>query len=223
MKAACCLLLACCFGGPSVAKPAIVTKAEWGSHAAPIPEARRHTPSWVTIHHAGTFFKAGSDPADFVRRMQAWGQKRPQLEQPPRNTYWPDLPYHFMIAPDGRIFEGRDVAYEPETNTRYPVAGNLGVELMGDFEQQRPSPAQLRSCVALTAWLCQTHRIDLDHVRGHGDVAQGQTNCPGADFKRYLLDGQLRGWVQETLAGRVPAIAPGPPLPDGPVKLIGEP
>lgn len=206
-----------------VPKPSIVSKQAWGSRAQPIPDSRKQVPVWITIHHAGDFWKPGADPADFVRRMQSWGQNRPKLEQPPRNTYWPDLPYHFLIAPDGRIFEGRDLAYEPETNTHYSVNGNIGVELMGDFEKQRPSRAQIASCVALTAWLCQKYKIDLAHVRGHMDAAPGQTDCPGKDFYRYFQDGQFKRWVQTTLDGKSPVIDPGPALPGGPTRPIGEP
>src|SRR5206468_3804080 len=141
------------------------------------------------------------------------GQNRPKLESPPRNTYWPDLPYHFLVAPDGRIFEGRSVDYEPETNTHYSVNGNIGIELMGDFEKQRPSREQIAACVALTAWLCQQYKIDLDHVRGHMDAATGQTDCPGKDFYRYFQDGQLKLWLTMALKGVQPGIDPGPALP----------
>ena len=131
-------------------------------------------------------------------------------------------PTAMAIAPDGRIFEGRAVEYEPETNTKYPVNGNIGIELMGDFEKQRPSPAQLKSCVALTAWLCDKYKIDLAHVRGHMDAAQGgQTDCPGKDFYRYFQDGQLKAWLKASLAGQQPTIEPGKPLPGGPTKVIG--
>ena len=219
------MLLAWCLAtGPApVAQPPLVTKAEWGSQAAPIPDARKQVPVWITLHHAGEFWKPGADPAAFVRRLQIWGQNRPKLEQPPRDTYWPDLPYHFLIAPDGRIFEGRAVEFEPETNTQYSVNGNIGIELMGDFEKQRPSLAQIKASVALTAWLCAKYQIDLAHVRGHMDVATGQTDCPGKDFYRYLQDGQFKRWLETSLEGKVPSIVPGAALPDGPVKPIGEP
>jgi hypothetical protein len=200
-----------------------VTRAEWGSKPDPIPAALRHTPAWITIHHAGVLWTNTQDPADFVRAMQAWGKKRPQVEKPPRDTYWPDLPYHYLIAPDGRIFEGRPVEYEPESNTKYPLAGNVGVELMGDFNRQRPSRAQLDSAVRLTAWLVQQHHIELERVRTHRDAAPGQTTCPGRDLYRYMLDGQFRQWVRAVLAGEDPGIDPGPPLPaepPGPTELI---
>ena len=99
-----------------VPKPRIVSREEWGSKAQPIGEDRKQVPKWITIHHAGELWHDKDDPVEFVRHMQVWGQKRPQLEKPPRDTYWPDLPYHFLIAPDGRIFEGRPTQYEPESN-----------------------------------------------------------------------------------------------------------
>lgn len=191
----------------------MVSRAQWGSKPMPIPESRRQVPAWVTLHHAGVVWKVG-DPAEFVRRMQSWGQNRPKLEKPPMDTFWPDLPYHFLIAPDGRIFEGRPVEYEPESNTAYDLKGNIGVELMGDFNFQRPSPAQLRAAAALTAWLLAEHEIGLDHVRGHRDAAPGQTDCPGKDLYRYLEDGSFKAWV------RGADVRPGPALPGGPAVVV---
>lgn len=224
-----CLLLCCALSDPSsciaasVKKPPTVTREEWGSNPDPIPDSRKQVPVWITIHHAGEFWKYGSDPADFVKRMQVWGKNRPKLEKPPRDTFWPDLPYHFMIAPDGRIFEGRPVEYEPETNTKYSVNGNIGVEMMGDFEKQRPSIEQIRSCVAITAWLCKQHHIDLEHVRTHMDAAPNQTDCPGKDFYRYFKDGQFKEWVAKSLKGKKVQIQEGPALADGPQKSINDP
>lgn len=211
-----CVLCVLCgvFCRPSLAqttRPAVVSGTEWGSKPQPIPESRKHTPRFVTIHHAGVDWKAARPPVEFVRNMQAWGQK---------DKNWPDLPYHFLIAPDGTIFEGRPLIYEPESNTRYPLAGNIGVEMMGNFETQRPSRQQLESCARLVAWLVQEFKLDPANIRGHNDAAPGQTSCPGKDFYRYLQSGQFVGWVKELLDGKTPTIDPGPPLPDGPTEPI---
>jgi hypothetical protein len=194
-----------------VAKPKIVTTQEWGSSPQPIPDSRKHTPKFITIHHAGTEWKKGKDPQQFVKTMQGWGQKEKK---------WPDLPYHFMIAPDGRIFEGRALIYEPESNTRYDLQGNVGVELMGNFEIQRPSPQQLESCAKLVAWLCQEYQIPLDQIRGHRDAAQNQTVCPGRDFYRYLESGDFKKWIAALQQGEAPMIQPGPALDGGPTTQI---
>ena len=197
-----------------VDKPPIVSAKEWGSAPQPIPEERKHTPKYITIHHAGVFVKSTTDPAVFVKNMQGWGQ---------RDKKWPDLAYHFLIAPDGRIFQGRDIAYEGETNTKYPLRDQVQVELMGDFGRQRVSPKQLDSLVKLTSWLCAEYSIDPILMGGHNDRAPRQTSCPGADLYRYVEDGQLTKWVAAILKGQRVEVKERPALPDGPTIYVGDP
>ncbi|QDU91115.1 N-acetylmuramoyl-L-alanine amidase [Pirellulimonas nuda] len=209
---------------PVAPPPKVVAAQEWGSRPDPIGDERRHTPTYVTLHHAGVLWTDDRDPVEFVRNMQAWGKRRPEIEEPPRNTYWPDLPYHFMIAPDGRIFEGRPLEYEPESNTKYALAGHIGVELMGNLDAQRPSAAQVESSVLLVAWLLDRYGLPLEAISTHGKVAQGQTGCPGRDFARYF-EGAPRpfdAWVGRVLRGDPPGIELGPPLEEGPTELITE-
>lgn len=200
---------------PKVEKPAMVAAAEWGSDPLPIPDQRRHEPKFITIHHAGVDWKAGSDPYEKVRNLQTWGKKTVA----DGGKDWPDLPYHFLVAPDGTIFEGRPVEYEPETNTSYDVKGHIGVQVFGNFQNQRVSPQQVASTVRLVAWLAQEHHVDNARIGGHRDVAE-DTSCPGADLYRYLEDGQLLGWIDQLRAGEVPTIDLGPPLEGGPTEMI---
>src|SRR4051812_27578395 len=134
-----------------VPKPQIVTAKEWGSTPQPMPEEKRHTPKFITIHHAGVVWKPGGDPQKMVKNMQAWGQKE---------KGWADVPYHFLIAPNGRIFEGRPLAYEPDSNTKFDLKGHINVELMGNFEEQRVDVPQLTSLAKIVAWLTQELNID---------------------------------------------------------------
>ncbi len=200
---------------PAVEKPATVTAEQWGSDPLPIPEERKHEPKFITIHHAGADWKAGSDPYEKIRNLQAWGKK--SVEDGGKD--WPDLPYHFLISPDGRVFEGRPVVYEPETNTNYGVRSHIGVQLWGNFETQRISPQQVASAVRLVAWLSQEYGVGDDLIRGHRDMAEG-TSCPGMDLYRYLEDGQFLGWVNQIRAGETPVIDLGPALEDGPTERI---
>jgi hypothetical protein len=98
---------------PKVEKPATISREAWGSDPLPIPDERRHEPKFITIHHAGVDWKEGSDPYEKVRNLQTWGKKTVA----DGGKDWPDLPYHYLIAPDGTIFEGRPVEYEPENTT----------------------------------------------------------------------------------------------------------
>lgn len=204
----------------AVAPPPIIQPRDWGSRPGDmsrVPRQDRWT--WITIHHAGVPWTANKDAVRFVCGMQEWSKSPPE---PPRKQVWNELPYHFMIAPDGRIFAARPLEYQPATNTHYEVAENITIELMGDFEKQRPRPEQLRAAARLTAWLSQRFRIPLDHIRGHKDApgADG-TDCPGKDFYRYLVrepgqPSEFQAWVAGALAGASPVIESGPALPNGP-------
>jgi len=198
-----------------VEKPAMVTRDQWGSDPLPIPDSRRHIPKYITLHHAGVTWTAGSDPYEKVRNLQAWGKK--PVEEGGKD--WPDLPYHYLIAPDGTIFEGRPTEYEPETNTNYDVHGHIGIQLFGNFEVQRVSPQQLASAVRLVAWLAQEFDVPDQWIRGHRDVADN-TDCPGRDFYRYIENGRLVDWVRQLRQGKTPAIDPGPALDGGPTEMI---
>lgn len=194
-----------------VEKPKTVTRDEWGSTPQPMPEERKHTPKFITIHHAGTLWTNDKDPQKFVKSMQTWGQN---------DKKWPDLPYHFLIAPDGRIFEGRPIEYEPESNTKYDLQGHIGVELMGSFGQQRASLEQLQSLVKIVAYECQELNIPVTEIATHKDRAKGQTSCPGEDMYRYVRDGLVQKWVTETLEGKEPRVKLLAPLPNGPTTMI---
>ena len=158
--------------------------------------------------------KSTTDPAVFVKNMQAWGQ---------REKKWPDLAYHFLIAPDGRIFEGRSLAYEGETNAKYLLKDKIQVELMGDFTKQRVTSKQLESLVKLNAWLCQEYKIDPILMGGHNDRAPRQTSCPGTDLYRYISDGQISRWVKDVLADKDVEVKEREALPDGPTIYVGDP
>lgn len=197
--------------GAVMGEPVVISRGQWGSRPQTMPTTMRHVPRVLTVHHAGVLWRSGMEPYQVLRNLQSWGQ---------RDKKWPDVPYHYLISPDGRIFEGRDVNYRPESNTKYDLDGVLNVHLWGHFDEQRVSVEQLRSTVSLLAKLCRELKLDPKLIRGHRDAAPGQTTCPGKDVHRYLEGGQLRRWVEETLAGKVPAIEELPEAPGGPTTRI---
>lgn len=189
----------------------IVKREEWGSKPQPIDASKRQTPTFFTIHHEGVLWKVGTDAAKKLRNVQSWGQ---------REKNWPDLPYHYIIAPDGTVYEGRDWNFQPESNTSYDLNGVLNIELLGNFEEQRVSLEQLHATVALLAKLSIDLKVDPATIRGHMDAAPDQTVCPGKDLQRYIEKGLLRGWVEQTIRGESPKIAELEPLAGGPTTKI---
>ncbi len=104
----------------------IVPRSGWNAAA---PKAfRQHTPVKITIHHEGTAFDSSKDAAKHIKNVQTWGMGK--------DRNWADIPYHFLVAPDGTIYEGRDVYTVGETATEYDPAGHLLISCLGNFEEQ---------------------------------------------------------------------------------------
>ena len=181
---------------PPIEPPPMVSPEGWGSRPDPMPLARKHVPRQITIHHAGVTWKPDDDPFKKILGLQEWGR---------REKGWPDVPYHFLIAPDGRIFKGRNLAYEGETNTEYNTSGHALVQLWGNFEEQRVTTSQLRSAVHVAVWLCRNWNIKPTLIATHRDWSL-LTVCPGEDLYRYFQDGSFRRWVREILDGETPDV-----------------
>lgn len=189
----------------------LVTAAQWGSQPDPFPKSYQHQPTTVLIHHAGVAWKPEDEPFAKLRGLQSWGKS---------DKGWHDVPYHFLIAPDGRIFEGRALQYKPDTNTDFDTTGYVNIQLWGNFEEQRVSPAQLVSTALLSARLADQLGMASDQIVTHKDVAPGQTSCPGKDFYRYVESGLFETWVNIARAGKTPPIRLLPPAQEGPTEMI---
>ncbi|MFH1852903.1 MAG: peptidoglycan recognition family protein [Candidatus Neomarinimicrobiota bacterium] len=167
---------------------AVFTRSQWGSLALQdtLPQ---HTINKITIHHGGEDFPADKDPVQYLRNLQTWSRSA--------EKNWIDIPYHFMIDLDGRIYEARPINYPGATNTSYDPTGHALICVMGNYENQVLSDQQLQAVVDLTAFLVRLYGVDLDDIKGHKDYAE--TLCPGQDLYRYLEDGTIRTKVAEKL------------------------
>jgi hypothetical protein len=151
---------------------------------------QQHIPVRITIHHEGEIFNRGEDAGAKIKGVQVWGMG------PDRN--WTDLPYHFMIDPDGNIYEGRNVFTTGETATEYDPTGHLLITCMGNFEEQEITPEQLDALIRLTAHSCKKYQISPDSIASHKDYAD--TLCPGKNLYQYIENGYIIAKVKELLA-----------------------
>src|SRR5690606_24280021 len=83
-----------------------------------------HVPEKITIHHEGVVFTDSMNAPEHIKNVQVWGMGK--------DRNWVDIPYHFLIAPDGTIYEGRNVYTIGETNTEYDPTGHLLISLLGN-------------------------------------------------------------------------------------------
>ena len=169
---------------------AIVPVASWGGTPADAARARRHQITHITLHHQGEPFKPGTDPQAYLRRLQAWSRAE---------KGWLDIPYHYVIDLDGRIYGARDIAFAGDTNTEYDPKGHALIEVVGNFEEVEPNQQQLDAVVKLMAMLAAKHAVPLDAIKSHRDYSDN-TVCPGENLYRYVKDDYFRHKVALQLA-----------------------
>jgi hypothetical protein len=109
---------------------------------------------------------------------------------------WPDIAYHLLIDRNGNVYEGRPRWAVGDTATNYDPRGHLLVMCEGNFQQQRPSPSQVRALVDALAWSVDRYDVGVRTIRGHLEYAD--TACPGRALQRRL--GEVRKRVRQTLA-----------------------
>lgn len=170
---------------------AIVPVSAWGGTPADASKARRHRIREITLHHQGEPFAAGTDPQAYLRRLQSWSRA---------SKGWLDIPYHYVIDLDGRIYAARDIGFAGDTNTDYDPAGHALIEVVGNFEEVEPNQRQLDAVVDLMALLAAKHGVSLDDIKSHRDHSD-KTVCPGANLYRYVQQDWFRHKVALRLAG----------------------
>jgi hypothetical protein len=169
-------------------EPVIVPRSGWNANE-PRPY-RQHTPVRITIHHEGTRLEVTDDAAKKIRNIQVWGMGK--------DRNWTDIPYHYLIAPNGTIYEGRNANTVGETNTEYDCTGHLLINCLGNLEQQEVREEQLNSLIKLIAWSCKKYNISYETIASHKDYST-QTNCPGKNLYRYLENGYIVKEVRKLL------------------------
>lgn len=115
---------------------------------------------------------------------------------------WGDIGYHYVIAPDGTVYEGRAGGKAVVGGHVYcNNIGTIGVALMGNFNEYDPSGPQIVALKQLLPKLAKDYELDLTatswyhgkvtpNLVGHRDL--GATACPG-NYMYALLPDIRRG------------------------------
>ena len=147
----------------------VVPRADWDP--APIVAGERYAGPLarvlrtIVVHHS-----------DFTEPPGPLGNKQYHLEV----SGFADIGYHFVIAPDGTVYEGRPldrmgahagVAREAGRSHRErdPDWGAVGIVLDGYFGEELPPPAQRQALLALVDDL-RARFPRIERVLGHREV-----------------------------------------------------
>jgi len=183
----------------AVSAPQMLTRQQWGARS---PMLGRLDPMGrvfrITIHHEGMErhnITRMSEVAERLRRTQI-SHMRGRGEG---GLGAGDIGYHFCIDRAGRLWEGRLLKYQgAHAGNGSANRGNIGIELMGNFNEQQVGRSQLAALEELLVYLMSKYRIGPDRVYTHREIKAlyglGSTDCPGRNLQ--MLADQLRnaGW-----------------------------
>jgi hypothetical protein len=159
--------------GPS----GVIPRREWTTAGVILPLANpMHGVRRITVHHSAM----GSS------HLRGKGETAAMLEKIRRshvNQQWADIGYHYIIDPTGRIWEGRPVQYQG-AHVKLNNENNLGIMLMGNFEEERPSLEALGALDAFVADRMRAYRVPITRVYTHKEIMP--TACPGRSLQRHM-------------------------------------
>ncbi len=164
-------------------KPPIVSRKEWNAKK-PVGKVKKHAIRFITVHHTATKQKPEVSIEKKLQNLQAFSQRDDKLASGKLKPAWFDVPYHYYIATDGRIAEGRKIKYVGDTNTEYDPTGHALIVVEGSFNTEEPTKAQIESLKKMIDWLAQKYRVPATNLKGHDDYAK--TACPGEKIKDLL-------------------------------------
>jgi hypothetical protein len=165
----------------------LICRRAWGA-VKPTGEFKRHRIKRMTVHHSAVLLTDNREAPAHFRSHQRSHQARG----------WPDIAYHVLVDRNGNAYEGRPMRAVPDTATNYDPTGHFTVMCEGNFEEQRPSKAQVATLVNVLAWASVRFDVAPRTIAGHSDHAD--TACPGAKLQRLISGGEIRRRVKQRLA-----------------------
>lgn len=148
---------------------------------------------YVVIHHSAS---ALGSAAIFDRAHKARG--------------WDGLGYDFVIGNGEGSGDGQvEVGYRWVQQLRGAHAGNMdynergiGICLVGNFEETRPTAKQMESLQSLVKFLMAKTGIPAANVIGHDHVPGKDTQCPGKYFNMAAFRASTGGRASATLVAQ---------------------
>lgn len=179
----------------------LVRRAEWQAKPPKEPYSR-HAPYYFTLHHTqGHYPKTFDASLAEVRFIQDYHQNAKN---------WNDIGYHFLIDPQGNIFEGRPInvvgAHVLNRNS-----GNVGISILGNYHPPSKdvfAPKTQESFVTVARYVKDTYAVQISSFFAHRDI--GKTDCPGDNL--YAKKGMLRDLIFAP-APLDENLTPGSPVP----------
>ena len=142
----------------------------------------------ITVHHDGMPPVSLRTESQIERRIELI--RRSHVEQ----RGWADIGYHYVIDPDGRIWEGRSTRYQG-AHVKYYNEHNLGVLVLGNFDEQRPTRHAKATLERFVTERMHALDISLGAVYTHQELRP--TACPGRNLQSFMVATRRGGMLAQ--------------------------
>lgn len=153
----------------------VVRRRDWADAAIRSNHRQMGRITRITVHHTGEYAgTARLSDREILRRIDRYHRE---------GRKWAAIGYHYLIAADGRIYEGRPESIQG-AHTRGNNSNNLGISMMGDFHR---SPPNSRHLAVLEQFLTDTRlrlKVSKANLFGHRDLSP--SICPGDALHAWL-------------------------------------
>ena len=155
-----------------------ISRASWAK-GNPIPRnMNKMLPvKYITVHHDGMSSFTNTSKSASASRLETIRQSHLRRD----GGRWGDIGYHFAIDPSGRLWEGRPLAWQG-AHVRARNEGNVGVVVLGNYEQQSVNPTQQEAVLSTLQTLMTRFNIPVGRVLTHQEWAA--TACPGRSLQK---------------------------------------
>lgn len=166
----------------------IKTRKEWQiSHEVEPWPAPVFDVDQIVIHHTATTVEGNAD--DEVRAIHHYHAVTKD---------WTDIGYNYLIAPNGKIYEGRAGNNGVRGSHAIPNSGTIGIALLGNLQQNQPTQAAIDSLTKLIAVLSILNNMEpvyWTNVADHNTYSL-QNGEPGTACAGQYLNSQLENITQ---------------------------
>ncbi|MCC7407250.1 MAG: N-acetylmuramoyl-L-alanine amidase [Phycisphaeraceae bacterium] len=156
----------------------VLTRGQW-TRTGPI--ASRLNPMGgvhrITVHHEGWTPVWFTGTGETAERLES-------IRRAHVGKGWADIGYHYVIDRAGRVWQGRDVRYQG-AHVQQNNENNVGVMLLGNFEQQKPSSSQMVTVVDVLRSLMRQYKVPIKRVYTHRELKP--TICPGKSLQPQMV------------------------------------
>jgi N-acetyl-anhydromuramyl-L-alanine amidase AmpD len=165
----------------------LICRPAWRARKPRREDFATHRVRRLTVHHSAVKLTDNREAPARFRSHQASHMAKG----------WPDIAYHVLVDRGGNVYRGRSWRFKGDTATNYDPAGHFLVMCEGNFEDQRPSGAQLAALADVLAWASERFGVKPGRIGGHRDYAS--TSCPGRHLHEHVDSGKLRRMVRRRL------------------------